>query len=130
MKAAFDDACEKSGVRPTIVQGAYMGSSGAAASAGTHERSGCLDLRTWDLTEDQRTKWMRAARSIGWAAWYRTSAQGFDPHMHVLLLGEPDMHPDARDQEAQYRAGLNGLASRGRDDFWRPNPIPTYSYQG
>jgi hypothetical protein len=49
--------------------------------------------------------------------------------MHVLLLGEKEMHADARAQEEQYRQGLNGLASRGRDDFWRPDPIPTYQYQ-
>jgi hypothetical protein len=129
MKQAFDKACDQSGVTPDIVQGAYMGSSGAAASAGTHQLSGCLDLRTWNLTTDQRNRWMHAARSIGWAAWYRTSSQGFDPHMHVLLLGEKEMHADARAQEEQYRQGLNGLASRGRDDFWRPDPIPTYQYQ-
>jgi hypothetical protein len=126
MSQAFDAACDKSGVTPDIVQGAYMGSAGAPASAGTHERSGCLDLRTWNLTTGQREAWMRAARSIGWAAWYRTTAQGFDPHLHVLLLGEPDMHPGRINQEEQYRRGLNGLASGGADDFWRPDPIPTY----
>jgi len=105
-----------------------MGSAGADASAGTHDLSGCLDVRTWNLTEEQRHQAMRKARQIGWAAWYRTEAQGFDPHMHWLLLAERPMHPDAANQEAQYLAGLNGLASRGPDDFWRPDPIRRFDY--
>lgn len=113
----------------TIVQGAFQGTGGADASAGTHAQSGCLDIRTWNLTTEQRNRAQRKAREIGWAAWYRTAAQGFDPHMHWLLLGERPMHADAQWQATAYRNGRNGLASNGPDDFWRPDPIPTYQYR-
>ncbi len=128
MKAAYDEVCQRAGVTPTIVQGAFMGTGGAAASAGTHSQSGCLDTRTWDLTATQRDDVIRAARVIGWAVWYRTAAQGFDPHCHWVLPGEQPMHPDAAAQVDMYRRGLNGLASGARDDFWRPSPLPAYTY--
>jgi GH25 family lysozyme M1 (1,4-beta-N-acetylmuramidase) len=126
MKAAFDLACDRAKVQPTIVQGAF--NAGVSASAGTHDLSGAIDLRSWDLTTDERFRLMKEARLVGWAAWYRTSAQGFDPHMHWVLGGEKPMHPATQDQWQDYLAGRNGLAGDGRDDFWRPDPIPTFKF--
>lgn len=131
MKAAFDATVRECGFAPTIVQGAFMAQlgGGATASAGYHDRSGCLDTRTWDLTAAQQERLVRAARSIGWAVWKRDELHGgMDEHMHWVLLGEPGSAPGARRQEADYRAGYDGLTPRGRDYHWRPRVIPTFDY--
>lgn len=131
MWAAFQAANKRSGVTPTIVQGAYMSrlGGGADASAGTHNRGGALDLRTWDLTSRQRRRWMRAAKIVGWAPWFRTAADGFDEHMHVVLLGDQEATDDTMWQMGEYKAGRNGLTNRNRDRTpWRPSPIPTFNY--
>lgn len=129
MKAAFDSVVEQCGISPVIVQGAFMAGAGAAASAGYHDRSGCIDTRTSDLTVAQERKLIRCARSIGWAVWKRDQARGgMEEHMHWVLLGEPDMAEGARSQEADYRAGLDGLATRGPDYHWRPERIPVFDY--
>ena len=113
------------GFRFTIVQGSYRGSAGAAASAGTHDGGGVIDLRTWDLppgTTPQDA--VLALRRAGLIAWYRTTAQGFDPHIHAIDYGNPWLAPAAVVQVRAWEAGLNGLASGGRDDGPRI-PVPT-----
>ncbi|HSE70430.1 MAG TPA: hypothetical protein VLA97_06705 [Nocardioidaceae bacterium] len=128
MKAAFDVVVERCGFTPVIVQGAFV-KDGAAASAGYHDRSGCIDTRTWDLTREQQQRLVRCARSVGWAVWRRDERHGgMDEHMHWVLLGEPDMAPGARGQETDYRAGLDGLASKGPDYHWRPDPVPVFDF--
>lgn len=130
MKAAYDEVCDRSGVIPTIVQGAFMAElgGGASASAGYHDLSGCLDTRVWNLTVAEQDAVIRAGREVGWAIWLRDHRHGMDPHMHWLLLGEPNMAAGAVWQEAEYRAGRDGLASRGPDYHWRPSPIPTFEF--
>ncbi|HEX6248876.1 MAG TPA: hypothetical protein VFZ64_13480 [Nocardioidaceae bacterium] len=131
MKAAFDATAEACGFVPTILQGAFMAQlgGGAQASAGYHDRSGCIDTRTRDLTVVQQERLLRCARSVGWAVWRRDQAHGgMDEHMHWVLLGEPDMAPGARQQEADYRAGYDGLTPRGRDYHWRPTTIRSFDY--
>lgn len=131
MKAAFDAACEQCGFTPTILQGAFMAAIGNAAadSAGYHDLSGCLDTRTRDLTAAQQKRLVHVARSVGWAVWKRDSAHGgMAEHMHWVLLDEPGMAPGARRQEADYRAGLDGLATRGKDYHWRPAVIRPFDY--
>lgn len=108
------------GKRLTIVQGSYVPpGQGAAASALTHAGGGVIDLRTRDLMQSHLTvpQVLTALRRSGFAAWYRTPAQGFpDPHIHAVSIGDQDLHPQAKAQVTQYRAGLNGLANHGRDD--------------
>jgi len=131
MKAAFDVACRKVGVTPTIVQGAYMRRVGGGAdqSAGTHDQGGCIDTRTWDITRRQRRRLIRAGRSVGWAVWFRNERHGgFDEHCHWVLLGDTDATDDAKWQMNEYRAGRDGLATRGRDYHWRPRQIPLFGY--
>ena len=131
MKAAFDAVTEECGFTPEIVQGAFMASvgGGAAESAGYHDLAGCIDTRTWDIDDSQEKTLIRAARSIGWAVWKRDAAHGgMDEHMHWVLLGEAGMAKGAREQEADYRNGLDGLASRGRDYHWRPSAIRQFDY--
>ena len=101
----------------TIVQGSYRAGSGAAASAGTHDGGGVIDLRTWNLPAHiSPQEAVRALRLAGLIAWYRTNAQGFDPHIHAIDYGNPRLAPSAARQVAAYEAGRNGLASNGPDD--------------
>ena len=106
-----------------IVQGSWRAGSGAAASAGTHDRGGVIDLRTWDLGSITPAKAVYELRRAGLIAWYRHQGQGFDPHIHAVDYGNPDLHPSAAHQVAEWKAGRNGLASRGPDDGPRI-PIP------
>ena len=91
-----------------VYQGSY--STGVAASSGTHAGGGAVDFATYDARS------IRVMRECGGAAWHRTPAQGFIHHAHVIVLGCPHVSPAARDQQAQYQQGRNGLANRGPDD--------------
>ena len=126
----FDRVNEKVGGILVPVQGSF--NIGTTASAGTHDKAGAWDIRTWNLTTEQRQRAMRVGRDpsiVGGAAWwYRTSAQGFDPHIHLVLLGDAPMTPQTFFQVTEYKAGRNGLASRRADDFWRPPVIQNYRY--
>ena len=116
-KAMLDEAVRILDRPLTIVQGSYAG-GGAVASAGTHDGGGVIDLRTWDLPSKGLTvnEVLTALRRVGFAAWYRTKTQGFDPHIHAAAIGDRELHPQAAAQVEQYRRGLNGLANQGRDD--------------
>lgn len=108
-----------------IVQGSWRGDSGAAASAGTHDRGGVIDLRSWDIPASIGIdRAVLELRKAGLIAWYRTSAQGFDPHIHCIDYGNPDLAPSAANQVVAWKAGRNGLASAGTDDGPRVT-IPT-----
>lgn len=129
MKEAYDAACSLAGVVPVIVQGAFMAEhgGGAAASDGTHDGAGCLDTRTWDLTEDEQDAVLTAARAVGWAVWKRDEQHGgMEEHHHWVLLGEPGMHPSAQWQEEAYLRGRDGLSSDGPDYHPRPDPVPRF----
>jgi len=128
MRAAFDAACERAGVTPVIVQGAFMAEhgGGAAASDGTHDGAGCLDTRTWDLTEDEQDRVLTAARALGWAVWKRDERHGMEEHHHWLLLDEPGMHPSAARQQDAYLRGRDGLDADGPDYHPRPDPVPRF----
>ncbi|GAB3251403.1 hypothetical protein GCM10027425_09310 [Alteromonas gracilis] len=111
------DAAElRLGITLTITQGSYINST--AASAGTHAKSGVIDLRTWDLPDRvTREQLVRTLRLCGLIAWLRTKAQGFDEeHVHAIDYGNPGLAPAAAAQVRAWQAGLNGLASAGPDD--------------
>ena len=117
----------------TVVQGSYRAGDGAQASAGTHDRGGVIDLRTWNLPADiAPERAVRVLRESGLIAWYRTEAQGFDPHFHAIDYGNPDLAPAAAGQVEAWEQGYNGLASYGPDDGPRvavpknpPTPEPS-----
>jgi len=113
----------------TVVQGSWRGSSGAAASAGTHDMGGVFDLRSWNIPANIGiTKAVRVLRECGLIAWYRTQAQGFDPHIHCIDYGNASLSPSAARQVIAWEAGHNGLASNGPDDGPRvtiPKHAPT-----
>ena len=84
----------------------------------THDGGGVVDLRSRDLFDKGLTipQVLLALRRSGFAAWFRSPAQGFDPHIHAVALGDREASPQAAAQEAAYRNGRNGLASNGPDD--------------
>lgn len=99
-----------------IVQGSYN-KGGVAASAGTHDGGGAVDLDATGLTAAQRKAVVLAMRQVGFAAWLRTPAQGNWPyHVHAIAVGDKDLSRGAAHQVAEYRRCKNGLADRGRDD--------------
>lgn len=109
----------------TITQGSFRGGDGAQASAGTHDGAGVIDLRTWDLPPSvSPQEAVLALRQAGLIAWYRTTAQGFEPHIHAIDHGSTGLAASAAQQVEAWRAGRNGLASNGPDDGPRI-PIPT-----
>lgn len=112
----------------TIVQGSYMGKGGASASANTHKGGGVIDIRTWDLASVCPRQAVEVLRRAGFVAWYRTKAQGFDPHIHAIDYGNPNLDPSAQRQVDAWAKGLNGLASGGKDDGPRipvPKDVPS-----
>lgn len=113
---------EKLGYELTIVQGSY--NKGVAASAGTHDGGGVVDLAPWD----QANK-VRVLREVGFAAWYRPAVPDlWGPHIHAVLIGNNLLSPAAARQVDAYYAGRDGLKSNLPDPTPRPDPIPIFTW--
>jgi hypothetical protein len=113
MLIAAERAC---GFPLVITQGSYN-AGGTAASAGTHDGGGALDVRAINLSSSQRDKVVLELRRVGFAAWLRTPSQGDWPyHIHAIAVGDQEMSAAAAQQVIDYRNGLNGLANKGPDD--------------
>lgn len=124
----YDRVNDKIGGNLVIVQGSW---SNAAASAGTHLLAMCMDYRTWNLTTAQRNLAIRYGRDLMGTMYYRSSADGFDPHIHNNLIGDAPATWAAQQQVEQYKRGLDGLARQRRDrDSYRPARITNYKYLG
>ncbi|MEU4443309.1 peptidoglycan-binding domain-containing protein [Actinosynnema sp. NPDC050801] len=114
-KAMLVEAERLLGRSLTITQGSYN-PGGVPGSAGTHDGGGALDISVSGMTATTRTAVTRVLRQVGFAAWVRTPAQGFDYHIHAIALGDPDQSSGAQHQSGDYYLGMNGLAGRGADD--------------
>jgi hypothetical protein len=99
-----------------------------SASAGTHDGGGAVDIRTVGLTSGQRVKLVHALKDAGMAAWYRTPAQGFSPHIHALAIGDREMASGARAQVSSFDRGRDGLRHDRVDKTYRPSPRKRFSY--
>jgi hypothetical protein len=102
-----------------ISQGCY--STAVAASAMTHAGGGVWDLK--DFTP-YRADLDSLLVSLGWIDFYRAPGAlgpGSAPHHHVVLNGCPHLHPQAAAQLVDARAGLNGLAGKGKSESQRPS---------
>lgn len=105
---------KKAGVNFTITQGSYN-PGGVGASAGTHDGGGSVDISVSNISN--KTAAVKALREVGFAAWARTTAQGFDaPHIHAVAVNDTDLAPGAAKQVGDYFVGKNGLASGAKDD--------------
>lgn len=101
-------------VHPT--QGCYN-AGGVAASAGTHDRGGAIDIAAANLAQSEREKIVLEMRRVGWAAWLRTPYQSDWPwHIHGIAVGCSDLSAGAAAQVRDYFNGRNGLASGAPDD--------------
>lgn len=111
---------------PYLTQGSYH--PGTASSAGTHDGGGVVDIRVTTMTENGRFLLVQALREVGFAAWYRTPAEGFDVHCHAVAIGDWEMSPEAADQVQQYFNGTNGLANHAADTLPSGYPVvkPTW----
>lgn len=112
-------------------QGSWSGS--VAASGSTHLGAGVVDLRTGGYTQTQIRALIHTLRDYGFAAWYRTSADGFAPHIHLVALPvkgkSMGLSPAALWQTVAYDAGRNGLSGNGYDrDSYRPRPRVRWSW--
>lgn len=103
-------------------QGSF--STGVAASAGTHDGGGVVDLTPATAGN------IGALRAVGFAAWGRGPEWGspsFASHIHAVALGDPTVSPGAAAQQASFLAGGNGLADGGPDNF--SGGIPAIAYK-
>ena len=114
----------------TIVQGPWMirAGGGAADSAGYHDRGGCIDIRTWNLTLAQTLLFIKVASEYGFQFWRRGPGAMFgnmDPHAHCVFGSDAELTSGARDQVADLLASprRNGLAGGGLDYEKRYTPI-------
>jgi hypothetical protein len=108
------EAERRLGYKFSIIQGSYN-AGGVSASAGTHDGGGALDI--WGKGGDHVWGELKVLRSVGFAIWHRTPAQGnWGHHMHGLAIGDDDLSSGARNQVTAYKNGRNGLASNRADD--------------
>jgi hypothetical protein len=114
-KAMLDAVEKKIGRNLVIVQGSYLKELAAQKSGPTHDRGGVVDLRTRDQSASQIKQSVVELRKIGFAAWHRTKADGFDPHIHAVAIGDPQLDPSAKRQVTAYLAGKNGLKNGLKD---------------
>jgi peptidoglycan hydrolase-like protein with peptidoglycan-binding domain len=116
------------GITVSLTQGGYN-PGGVDASAGTHDGGGALDISVSGMSSTTRTKLLTALRKVGFAAWYRTPAQGFDYHIHAMAISDPDLSSGAQHQTGDYYLGMNGLAGRGADDGPSVTKVTWEEYQ-
>ena len=100
---------QRFGVSLEILQAAGSYSKSGA----THVEGTSVDWRTWRFTPAVVNGIVALAREMGArATWYRTKAQGFDPHVHMAL--DCPCRSGADYQTAAVDAGYNGLGAGGR----------------
>ncbi len=107
-----------------IMQGSYN-PGGVAASFGTHDGGGAVDLSvrnipySWDIKWEDIPKLIDALRLAGFAAWYRDERENLVPHIHAIAIGDAELSSAAAEQ----LTGRYGYF-RGYDGFPRDNGIP------
>lgn len=114
-KAALQKAERILGYELSVTQGSYQALDGKGndveQSAGTHDRGGVVDLKSWDWPAK-----VRALRLSGFVAHYRDPSEGPWPaHIHAVLECNDRLAPSARRQVEAYHVGRNGLANNGPD---------------
>jgi hypothetical protein len=105
--------------RTAITQGSYN-AGGVAASFGTHDGGGAVDLSVrdpndWSVMTGEIEPMIRALRVAGFAAWLRDTGELYPDspiHIHAVALGDREQSEDARaqiDGRFGYLRGYNGL---------------------
>ena len=111
----------------SLTQGSY--NTGVAASAGTHDGGGVVDISVNNMDTTQRNNAVRALRLAGFAAWLRSPDEGFAYHIHANAIGDREMQSLAMTQVDNYFDGLSGLAGNGQDSAPASvgRPIPSWA---
>lgn len=113
----------------TVVQGPWMekvAGGGAAASKGYHNKGGCIDVRTWNLSSAQQQILWNVAREYGFWFWKRDllpAHGGMEQHGHAIAGWDNDLAGGAVIQWQQAQNGRDGLARNGPDYMKRNGPI-------
>jgi hypothetical protein len=93
----------------TVLQGCWH--VGVSASAGTHDKSGVLDLAPFDYGRK-----VKAWRTALGPAWHRPAIPGlWGEHIHCLISSCTELASAAAAQIPEYYAGQDGLADHARD---------------
>jgi len=110
----------------------YQGSfhSGTAASAGTHDGGGAIDLKT--TAQGKSAKQIRtmveALRRAGFAAWHRAAPAWSPDHIHAIAIGDKTLSSGAKAQVREYFAGGDGLSGSAPDPHSGiGRPIPAWA---
>ena len=127
-KAMLVAAEGKAGFQVSLTQGSYN-PGGVDASAGTHDGGGAMDISVSGMSSTTRNTLLKALRNVGFAAWYRTPAEGFEYHIHAEAISDPDLSSGAQHQTGDYYLGMNGLAGRGADDGPQVAKVTWEEYQ-
>jgi peptidoglycan hydrolase-like protein with peptidoglycan-binding domain len=109
----------------------------AAASGGTHDGGGAIDLKVTGLSTTQRWQTVRALRAAGFAAWLRSPSQCggcWAYHIHAVAIGDTDLWQkngkySNRDQVSDYYVGRNGLSGHGLDNTPVPYRVPFTTWE-
>ena len=121
-------ARERPGAHLHIIQPCY--NDGVAASAGTHDLDGVIDVEIVGLTGLETQTFMRRK---GWADWFRTPAQGFPAHNHAVSLGCPGpvgiFVPGQLEDYRAHAFGLEGMHTPRSDTSWFPPDIDATVFQ-
>lgn len=110
------------GFKFRLTQGSYN-AGGVAASAGTHDGGGAVDIALRDASTGvvfpkvRRELIRNATRQVGFASWIRDPSQSnWVWHCHCEAVGDPELSSGAKKQITAYMNNRNGLASNGPDD--------------
>ncbi|GLZ81590.1 peptidoglycan-binding protein [Actinorhabdospora filicis] len=106
----------------TLTQGSYNSSN--PDSAGTHDGGGVVDISVSSMTDTQRWQAVKALRTVGFAAWLRTPADGFAYHIHAVAVSDPDLSGPAQRQVHDHYFGKNGLANHAGDNTPSAYKVP------
>lgn len=114
--------------RIVVVQSPWMirNGGGAVDSAGYHDRGGCIDVRTWNLTLAEQAILWEVAAEYGFWFWKRDpdpARGGMDEHGHCIAGWDHDCAAGAVTQWGQARNGRDGLARNGPDYMTRRGPL-------
>jgi len=110
-----------------VVQGSYN-AGGVAASGGTHDGGGALDISVYGLGDTTQKKWhVKQGRLAGFMAYYRPTLPGvWNEHIHAGALGDPDASSGLQNQFAEYRNGGDALVGGAPDPDPKVHPIRVY----
>ena len=109
-----------------LSQGSYH--KGVAASAGTHDKGGALDVKVSGLSHKQIETLVKSLRTAGFAAWHRVPP-AFGEHIHAIAIGDGDVTSLAASQVQDYFNGRDGLAHHrsGPDAREAGRPFPQWA---